>query len=188
MFSHPTRITRSPIVTMAAIALLAACTPTASPEPTGSGPTGPVVSSPGQGLGSLPGVEGFTYRAEDGAVPGFVAGANESLDGAAEVSIVQSAIATRGSDQVSLIAFGFPGSTDTVAVDYFARVLDGMEDGFGAGSQPVFDGDAYVMTNNGQSVVLAPWGRTAEHLVFLFALGPSGITEQLAAAILGVEG
>jgi hypothetical protein len=37
-------------------------------------------------------------------------------------------------------------------------------------------------------VVLAPWGRVGDDLVFLFALGLSGATEDLAGAILNVEG
>jgi hypothetical protein len=186
MITRTARIHLTPF--LAVVALLAACT---AASPTGTGSAGspvPVAAGPGEALGALPGVEGVSYRAEDGAVPGFLAGANESLDGVAEVSIIQAAEATRDSDEVSLIAFGFPGATDTAAVDYFARVLDGMEDGFGAGSQRSLGGGAYVMTKDGQSVVLAPWGRSGEELVFLFALGPSGITEQLAAAILGVEG
>jgi hypothetical protein len=179
------------ILAFGAIVALAACTATDSPTASGSaGPQEPVVSSPGEALGSLPGVEGFSYRAEDRAARGFLAGANETLAGDAAVEINQSAIATRGSDEVSLISFGFPGAADADAIDYFARVLDDMEDGFQAGSQRGLGGGAYVMSANGESVVLAPWGRAqgSGNLVFLFALGPTGITEQLAAAILGVEG
>lgn len=188
MIQRTTRAAWQAKLALVAIALLSACS--AAP-PTGSEATAsevPVAAGPGEPLGALPGVDGVSYRAEDGAVPGFLEGANETLAGAAEVRIVQAAIATHGSEQVSLIAFAFPGAADAAAVDYFARVLDGMEDGFGAGSQRGLGGGAYVMTGDGQSVVLGPWGRTAGQLVFLFATGPSGITEQLAAAILGVEG
>jgi len=188
MFTRVPRIHLSSIPALAAILILAGCT-TATPTTTVSvGSPVAVAAPPGEALGSLPGVEGFSYRAEDGAVPGFLAGANETLDGDAEVRIVQAAVATRGSDEVSLIAFGFPGTTDAAAVDFFARVVDGIEDGFQAGSQRGLGGAAYVMSANGQSVVLAPWGRTDGSLVFLFAHGPTGVTEQLSAAILGVEG
>jgi hypothetical protein len=168
-----------PMLSMLAMAVLVACTsttPTSSASIEASAP-------PGEGLGALPGVEGITYRAEGSAVPGFLAGANETLDGDAEVRIVQASVANRGDEEVSLIAFGFPGATDAEAIDYFARVLDDMEDGFQAGSQRGLGGDAYVMSNEGQTVVLAPWGRS-DHLVFLFARGPTGFTEQLASAIL----
>lgn len=186
-----TRISGTPlpsILALAAVVILAACT-TATPTTTVSvGSPVAVAAPPGEALGALPGVEGFSYRAEDGAVLGFLAGANETLDGDAEVRIVQAAVASRGSDEISLIAFGFPGTTDAAAVDLFARVLDGMEDGFQAGSQRGLGGGAYVLSADGQSVVLAPWGRTDGSLVFLFAHGPTGVTEQLSAAILGLEG
>jgi len=187
MITRAPRTHLPPTLAIAAITILAACT-AATPASGSAGPPVPAGAAPGEALGALPGVEGFSYRTEDGAVHGFLAGANETLDGEAEVRIVQAAVATRGSDEVSLIAFGFPGATDAAAVDYFARVLDDMEDGFGAGSQRGLGGGAYLMTGDGQSVVLGPWGRTDGDLVFLFALGPTGITEQLAAAILGIEG
>ena len=184
MNTRAARIRLTPI--LAIVALLAACT-SVTTTTASAGPAVPVAAGPGERLGALPGVEGFSYRAEDGAVPGFLAGANETLDGAAEISIVQAAVATRGSDEVSLIAFGFPGAPDAAAVDYFARVLDGMEDGFGAGSQRGLGGGAYILSGERQTAVLGPWGRSNDELVFLFALGPPGITEQLAAAILGLE-
>jgi hypothetical protein len=187
MITPAPRTHGAPILALAIVPLLAACT-SVTTTTTSAGPAVPVAAGPGERFGALPGVEGFSYRAEDGAVPGFLAGANETLDGDAEVRIVQAAVATRGSDEVSLIAFSFPGATDAAAVGYFGRVLDGMEDGFGAGSQRGLGGGAYVMTGGGQSVVLGPWGRSSNELVFLFALGPSDISEQLAAAILGVEG
>jgi hypothetical protein len=176
------------ILAVATMLVLAACTTAAPTTTTSVGSPVVVAAPPGERLGALPGVEGFSYRAEDRVVPGFLAGANETLDGDAEVRIVQAAVATRGSDEVALIAFGFPGATDAQAVDYFARVLDGMEDGFQAGSRRGLGGDAYVMSADGQSVVLGPWGRADGSLVFLFAHGPTEITEQLSAAILGVEG
>jgi hypothetical protein len=188
MITRSTRIHLPPMLALAAIAVLAACTSSDAPAASASaGPSVPTAASPGEKLGAFPGVEGFGYRAEGVAVPGFLSGANQSLDGDAEVTIVQAAVASRGSDEVSLIAFGFPGTSDADAIDYFARILDDMEDGFQAGSQRGLGGGAYVMSNEGRTVVLAPWGRT-EHLVFLFALGPTGTTEELAAAILGVEG
>jgi hypothetical protein len=188
MITRAARNRLPPILAVACLSILVACTPGAAPSAsTSSGPSVPTAASPGEGLGSLPGVEGWAYRAESDAVPGFLSGANQSLDGDAEVSIVQASAATRGDDEVSLIAFSFPGTTDADAIDYFARVLDDMEDGFQAGSQRGLGGGAYVMANEGRTVVLAPWGR-AEHLVFLFALGPTGPTEELVSAILGVEG
>ena len=137
----------------------------------------------GSGLGAFPGVEGFAYREEPGIVPGFVEGAEESLAGAAELAIVQAAVASRGDEEVSVIAFGFPGTEDTQAVDYFARVIDGLEDGLQVGAERGLDGEAYVLTSEGRSVVLAPWGRT-DHLVFLFFAGPTEATQDLSAAIL----
>jgi len=187
MITAAARTHLTPILAIATVVFLAACT-SATTTTASAGSAVPVAAGPGEALGNLPGVEGVSYRAEDGGVPGFLAGANETLDGDAEVRIVQAAVATRGSDEVSLIAFAFPGATDSAAVGFFGRVLDGMEDGFGAGSQRGLGGGAYVMTGDGQSVVMGPWGRSSDELVFLFALGPSGITEQLAAAILGLEG
>jgi hypothetical protein len=155
--------------------------PDAEPSQAPALTPGPV----GSGLGALPGVDGFAYRDEPGIVPAFVAGAEESLQGAAEVRIVQAALASRGDDEVAVIGFGFPGVSDSQAVDYMARVLDGMEDGFQAPAQRGLDGEGYVMTFDGQTVVVAPWGHTEDgELIFLFFSGPTEATQQLAAAIL----
>jgi hypothetical protein len=162
---------------IAATALLAACGST-----TPGSAAVEAVASPGEALGAFPGVEGFSYRLQTD-VGGFLLGVQDTLGDQVDVEIGQAAVATRGEDEVSLVAFGFPGTTDTQAVDFFARVLDDMEDGFQAASQRGLGGDAYLMRANGQTVVLAPWGRT-EHLIFLFALGPEGTTEELAAALL----
>ena len=158
--------------------VLAACGSTA---PSGAASV-EAVASPGEALGAFPGVEGFSYRLETD-VGGFLLGVQDTLGDQVDVEIGQAAIAARGEEQVSLIAFGFPGASDTQAVDFFARVLDDMEDGFQAASQRGLGGDAFLMRAEGQTVVLAPWGRT-EHLIFLFALGPEGTTEELAGAIL----
>ena len=100
------------------------------------------------------------------------------------MAIIQAAVASRDDDEVSVIAFGFPDAADDPqAVDYFARVVDTMEDAFQAGAERGLDGEAYVMTNEGRSLVLAPWGRT-DYLVFLFFDGPTEATQELAAAIL----
>lgn len=170
------------VLAIAAATILVACggpttsTPAVSAEP---------VSSPGEPLGVFPGVEGFSYRLETGTVPGFVQGVNETLGTDVEVEIGLAAIATRGEEEVSLIAFGFPGADDTQSVDYFARVLDDMEDALQAGSQPGLGGDAYVIVANQQATVLAPFVRSPDgHLVFLFALGPDGTTQELAGAML----
>ena len=162
-----------------AIAWLAACGSTA---PSGAASLD-AAASPGEALGAFPGVEGFSYRLETD-VGGFLLGVQDTLGDQVDVEIGQAVVATRGEEQVSLIAFGFPGTSDTQAVDFFARVLDDMEDGFQAASQRGLGGDAYLLKANGRTVVLAPWGRT-EHLIFLFALGPEGTTEELTGAILG---
>ena len=176
-----------PVLGILAITLLVACT-SAGPTTTASvGSPAAVAAPPGERLGALPGVEGFAYRAESGGVPGFLAGAEATLGDDVEVSIVQATVANRGDDEVSLIAFGFPGTSDTQAVDNFARILDDMEDGFGAASERGLGGEAYVITGDGQTAVLAPLGRTANHLVFLFALGHAGATEELVTAILDAE-
>jgi len=167
-----------------AILLVACGTPATSSAPGDA--TIPPDTTPGpvgSGLGAFPGVEGFAYREEPGIVPGFVEGAEQSLAGAAELAIVQAAVASRGEAEVSVIAFGFPGVEDTAAVDSFARVIDGLEDALQAGAERGLDGEAYVLTSEGRSVVMAPWGRT-EHLVFLFLAGPTEATQDLAAAIL----
>jgi hypothetical protein len=176
----------SAVLVVAAVAGLAACSSPAAP----SGPaSADPVASPGEPLGVFPGVDGFSYRLETGTVPGFLRGVNQTLGTDVEVEIGLAAIATRGDDEVSLIAFGFPGADDTQSVDYFARVLDDMEDGFQAGSQPGLGGDAYLMTANGQTTVLAPFVRSPDgHLIFLFALGPQGPTEELVGAILAADG
>jgi len=179
--NNRTRTYLWPIPWLIAAALLAACTASTSGSI-------PAAASPGEQLGALPGVEGFAYRTEAGGVPGFLEGAEETLGDDVEVEIGQAAAATRGDEEVSVIVFSFPGADDGQAVDYFARILDDMEDGFQAGSQRGLDGKAYLMTGNDQTVVLAPWGRVGDDLVFLFALGPSGTTEDLAGAILNVEG
>lgn len=146
-------------------------------------------ASPGEALGAFPGVEGFAYRLENGAIPGFLAGVQETLGDQVDLQIGQAAIATRGEEEVSLIAFSFPGTDDTQAVDFFARVLDDMEDGFQAGAQRGLGGDGYVMTANGLTTTLAPMGRTTDGaLIFLFALGPAGTTEELATGILDGAG
>ena len=174
------RAVRFDLPAMLAIAaiVLAACGSTAP----SNAASVEAVASPGEALGAFPGVEGFAYRLETD-VGGFLLGVQDTLGDQVDVEIGQAAVATRGDKQVSLIAFGFPGTSDTQAVDFFARVLDDMEDGFQAASQRGLDGDAFLMRAEGRTVVLAPWGRT-EHLIFLFALGPEGTTEELAAAIL----
>lgn len=145
-------------------------------------------ASPGEALGAFPGVDGFAYRLETGAVPGFLAGVQETLGDQVDLQIGQAAIATRGEAEVSLIAFSFPGADDSQAVDFFARILDDMEDGFQAGAQRGLGGDGYVMNANGLTTILAPMGRTTtRELIFLFALGPEGMTEELATAILDAD-
>ena len=177
-----------PVLGILAVALLAACT-SAGPVATASvGEPVAVAAPPGEPLGALPGVDGFAYHAASGAVPGFLAGAEATLGEDVEVGIVQATVAERGDDEVSLIAFTFPGASDTQAVDFFARILDDMEDGFGAGSERGLGGEAYVMTGDDQTAVLAPWGRTNDSLVFLFALGHPGATEELVTGILAAEG
>jgi hypothetical protein len=167
--------------------VLVACDSAANPSEEAVGSLAPALTPGpvGSGLGALPGVEGFAYRDQPAIVPGFVAGAEESLAGVAEVEIVQAAVASRGEDEVGVIAFSFPGAADTQAVDYMARILDGMEEGFQAPAERGLDGEAYVMTFQGQTVVMAPWGHTEDgQLVFLFFRGPTETTQQLAAAIL----
>jgi len=172
------------VVCAAVLAMLAACSSTATPSASPSvAPSLIPFASPGDPLGALPGVEGFGYRLDLDSIPGFVGNARESVDGGIEIRVIQSAIATRGDDAVSVIAFGFPGATDTEAVDAFAQVLDAMEDGFGAGSQRGLGGAGYVMTADGRTVALAPWGRL-DYLVFLFAQGPTGATEDVVTGIL----
>lgn len=167
-----------------AAALVACGSAATSTDPATSTATSAATPGPvGAGLDPLPGVEGFAYRVQPGIVPGFLEGAEESLAGAAEPEIVQAAVASREGDEVAVIAFGFPGATDAQAVDYMARILDGMEDAFQAGAERGLDGEAYVMTFEGRSIVLAPWART-EYLVFLFLNGPTEATTDLAAAIL----
>lgn len=168
-----------------ALTVLAACGSTNLPSVT---PSIVANASPGEALGAFPGVDGFAYRLETGTVPGFVQGVRETLGDQVEVEIGQAAIASRDDEEVSVIAFGFPGTNDTQGIDFFARVLDDMEDGFGAGSQRGLGGDAYLMTANGRTTVLAPWGRAADgHLIFLFAFGPAGTTEELVTGILDAE-
>lgn len=168
-----------------AVAILAGCA--SANVPSAAPPVGAKASA-GEALGAFPGVDGFAYRLETGTVPGFVQGVRETLGDQVEVEIGQAAIGTRGAEEVSLIAFSFPGTDDTQGIDFFARVLDGMEDGFGAGSQRGLGGDAYLMSANGRTTVLAPWGRTADgRLIFLFALGPTGTTEELVTGILDAD-
>lgn len=170
------------MLAIAALTVLAACGSPADPSPAAS--VDPV-ASPGEPLGVFPGVDGWSYRLSVATVPGFVSGVEQTLGEDVEVEIGLAAIAERDEEEVSLIAFGFPGSDDTQSVDYFARVLDDMEDGFQAGSQRGLGGDAYLMTADGRTTILAPFVRSpAGHLVFLFAFGPEGPTEELAAAIL----
>ena len=187
--NHGTRLA-APAAALVAV-LLAACgtaaTSSPSSQPGSSDPVLPPGSSPGPvgaGIGALPGVEGFAYREEPGIVPGFVAGAEESVAGASDVRILQAAVASRGDEEVSVIAFGFSGADDTQAVDYLARVIDGLEDALQTGAERGLDGEAYVLDAQGRSTVLAPWGRVDDELVFLFFNGPTEPTQELAAAIL----
>lgn len=170
------------ILAIAAITVLAACGSPAEPSTSASAIP---PSSPGEAFGVFPGVEGWAYRVEPGTVPGFVRGVEETLGQDVETEIGLAAVASRGDDEVSLIAFGFPGVEDSIAVDHFARVLDDMEDGFQAGSQRGLGGDAYLMKADGRTTILAPFVRSpAGHLVFLFAIGPDGPTEELVGSIL----
>jgi hypothetical protein len=187
MFTPRLRTHLSAVLAIVAILTLSACGSIAAPSEAAV-PSAGASAAPGEPLGAFPGVGEFAWHAESGAVPGFLQGTTTSLGEEVEVEIVQAAVATRGEEQVSVIAFGFPGASDEQAVDYFARVLDGMEDGFQAGAQRGLGGDAYVMTAAGQTVVVAPWGRRTDHLVFIFALGPTGPTEELATGILDAQG
>lgn len=164
------------------VAILSACSATASPTPTAL-PSLVPLASPGEALGALPGVEGYQYRLDLDSIPSFVANTRESIGDDVEVQIIQSAIASHEDGEVSVIAFGFPGATDEEAVDSFARILDKMEDGFGAASQRGLADRAYLMRDGGRTVVLAPWGRI-DYLVFLFAVGPTETTEDLVTGIL----
>jgi hypothetical protein len=181
MSNRSTRHLR-PLLGALTVAVLAACSPTASPTATPL-PSLVPFASPGDALGAFPGVEDYAYRLDLNSIPAFVANTRESIGEEVEVQIIQSAIATRDKGDVSVIAFGFPGATDEQAVDYFARVLDKMEDGFGAASQRGLEDRAYVMRDDSQTVVLAPWGRL-DYLVFLFAVGPTETTEDVVIGIL----
>jgi hypothetical protein len=171
-----------PMLGALTVAVVAACSSTASPTPSPA-PSLVPVASPGQALGALPGVEGYQYTLDLDSIPGFVSNTRESIGEEVEVEIIQSAMASHESGDVSVIAFGFPGASDEQAVDYFGRVLDKMEDGFGAGSQRGLEDRAYLMRADGRTVVLAPWGRL-DYLVFLFAVGPTETTEDLVTGIL----
>ena len=168
-----------------AIALAACGSTTPSDTPVGSGAPESTPGPVGAGLGVLPGVEGFSYRQEAGIVPGFLDGARESLGDDVEVEVSQAAIASRGDEHVSVIAFGFPGAADDVhAVDDMAQIVDGMEEGFQAPAERGLDGEAYVLTREGRSIVVAPWGHSGNRLIFLFFEGPSDATSDIATAIL----
>lgn len=180
--SNRSRFLVRPLLGLMTVAALAACSPTASPTATPI-PSLVPVASPGEALGALPGVEGYQYTLDLNSIPGFLANTRESIGDEVEVQIIQSAIASSETGDVSVIAFGFPGATDEQAVDYFARVLDKMEDGFGAGSERGLDDRAYLMRRDGRTVVLAPWGRL-DYLVFLFAVGPTDTTEDVVTGIL----
>lgn len=171
-----------PMLAALVVAVLAACSATASPTATPL-PSLVPFASPGDPLGAFPAVEGLGYRLDLDSIPGFVANTRESVGEGVEVQIIQSAIASTEDGDVSVIGFGFPGANDEQAVDYFARVLDKMEDGFGAGSQRGLDDRAYLMRADGRTVILAPWGRL-DYLVFLFALGPTETTEDVVTGIL----
>lgn len=180
--SNRSRFLVRPLLGLMTVAALAACSATASPTATPI-PSLVPVASPGEALGALPGVEGYQYTLDLNSIPGFLANTRESIGDEVEVQIIQSAIASSETGDVSVIAFGFPGATDEQAVDYFARVLDKMEDGFGAGSERGLDDRAYLMRRDGRTVVLAPWGRL-DYLVFLFAVGPTDTTEDVVTGIL----
>lgn len=171
-----------PLLGILAAVAVAACSPTASPSSTPL-PSLIPFASPGDPLGAFPAVEGIGYRLDLDSIPSFLANTRESIGDEVEVDIIQSAFASGEGGDVSVIAFGFPGATDEQAVDYFARVLDKMEDGFGAGSERGLDDRAYVMRADGRTVVLAPWGRL-DYLVFLFAVGPTETTEDVVTGIL----
>jgi len=172
------------IIVATSLAACSAASPTASPAPSLI-----PFASPGDPLGAFPAVEGVAYTLDLNSIPSFVANTRESVGEDVEIQVIQSAIASRTTGDtgetgdVSVIGFGFPGATDAEAVDYFARVIDRMEDGFGAGSRRGLGGRAYVMQADGRSAVLAPWGRL-DYLVFLFALGPTDTTEEVVTAIL----
>jgi hypothetical protein len=167
-----------------AVALVACGTTPSSSEPA-SGSFAPGTPGPvGEGLGALPGVQGFAYREQPALVPGFAQRVTASLGGTTEAQIVEAAVASRGEDEVAVIAFGFPGTTDAQAVDDMARVLDNMEQGFQAPAERGLDGEGYVMNFDGQMVVMAPWGHIDDQLVFLFFHGPTEATQDLSAAIL----
>ncbi len=173
------RLTVPGMIGLSLALALAACTAPGPASPTAAG-------SPTAELGILPAVEGFTYRDGIGAVPGFVRGVDTTLageEGDSGVEVLQAGLATRGEDEVLVIAFGFPGATDEASVDAMGRILDGMEDTLQAPAVRGLDDRAYVIDGEGQSVVMAPWART-DHLVLLFVNGPTAATHDLARGIL----
>lgn len=185
MSNRSTRHLLRPLLGVMTVAVLAGCSPTASPTATPL-PSLVPFASPGEALGALPGVEGYQYTLDLNSIPSFLANTRESIGDEVEVHIIQSAIASHETGDVSVIAFGFPGATDEQAVDYFGRTLDKMEDGFGAASQRGLEDRAYLMRRDGRTVVLAPWGRL-DYLVFLLAVGPTETTEDVVTGILNAS-
>ena len=180
-----TRIAARGVPALLAIALVACGTTSgSSASATGSNAAAATPGPVGTGLGALPGVQGFAYREQPALVPGFAERVTASLGGSTEAQVFEAAVASRGEDEVAVIAFGFPGTTDAQAVDDMARVLDNMEQGFQAPAERGLDGEGYVMNFNGQMVVMAPWGHIDDQLVFLFFHGPTEATQDLSAAIL----
>jgi hypothetical protein len=180
-----TRVAARGVPALLAIALVACGTTSGSSESaTGSNAAAATPGPVGGELGALPGVQGFAYREQPALVPGFAERVTASLGGTTQAQVFEAAVASRGEDEVAVIAFGFPGATDAQAVDDMARVLDNMEQGFQAPAERGLDGEGYVMNFNGQMVVMAPWGHIDDQLVFLFFHGPTEATQDLSAAIL----
>lgn len=180
----------TPLRLVLAVAMLATvtagCGSAGSSSPAATG--GPVAGdTPTAELGVLPAVEGFTYVSGLRAVPGFVRGVEDSVGEEAGVEIVEAGLATRGADEVLVIAFGFPGTTDEATIDNMGRILDGMEDSLQAPAMPGLEGAGYAIDAEGQSVIMAPFAR-APYLVLLFVNGPREATHDLARGILGAGG
>ena len=77
-----------PLAGVVAVAVLAACSTTASPTATPL-PSLVPFASPGEPLGALPAIEGVGYRLDLNSIPGFVRNARESIDEEVEVQIIQ---------------------------------------------------------------------------------------------------
>jgi hypothetical protein len=132
----------------------------------------------------FPTVAGFDFADSPEQARSFEHAANESLAGTGTAQVQSAAIATRGSERVTVVAYALSPEGSASEQDLFGAVLEGMAQGLGAAAQSDIDGQAYVVESGDTVAITGPWAE-GPYTVFLLATGSSREpTEEVYRALL----